>query len=439
MGNGLSIRQNIQEPTVISIEEKFEMMDLYRQGVSISEIARQTGRDRKTIRKAVTGRRPTSKKKPSGRTKRERKLSPYEGYLKQRMNEGVYNTRKLLRELRGRGYTGGLTQLILYVQPYRPQHEEVAVMRFESEPGQQAQVDWGSFGEIDYEGRQRKLYVFVMTLGWSRAMYIEFTVSGTTDWFIRCHQHAFEYFGGVPREVLHDNLKNAVISRDRQGRIVWNERYLDFATYSGFTPRACRPYRAQTKGKVERGIGYVRQNFWCGLHFTDLNDLNGQAQGWMNDTANPRVHGTTGEVPFARLGHEGLQPLPSQRFDTSIKTERCASRDCLVSYDGNFYSVPAAWAQKMLLIKETEDRQLIILNGLGDVVAQHRKLPGRHKRAIIAEHYAGLPVLARQTPQAQAIQDATDIPYRLGLGLPAPQVETRPLSVYGQLSEVTYD
>ncbi len=327
MGNGLSIREAIEELTMVSLEEKFTMMDMYRKGVSISEIARQTGRDRKTVRKAVTGGTPGSSKKSRRREKRERKISGYEGYIQQRMRDGVYNTRKLYWELRERGYTGGLTQVIMYLQPYRPKRAEPAVMRFETEPGQQAQVDWGYFGTMEYEGRQRKLYVFVMTLCWSRALYIEFTVIG----------------------------------RDRQGRIVWNERYLDFATYTGFAPHACQPYRAQTKGKVERGIGYVRQNFWCGLHFSDLSDLNSQARCWMNDIANPRVHGTTGEVPFERLTKEALQPLAPQRFDTSIKTEGYASRDCLVSYDGNFYSVPAAFTNQMLLVKETEDRQLIIL------------------------------------------------------------------------------
>ena len=412
------------------------MMDLYRKGVSISEIARQTGRDRKTVRKAVKSENQTLRKKRQKAVKRERKLAAFESYLKRRMAEGVYNTRKLYRELRERGYTGGLTQVILYIQPYRPQHEERAVMRFETEPGQQGQVDWGYFGTLEHEGRQRKLYVSVMTLCWSRAMYVEFTVNGNTDWFIRCHQHAFEYFGGVPHEILHDNLKSAVISRDRGGRIVWNERYLDFATYSGFAPHPCRPYRAQTKGKVERGIGYIRQNFWCGLHFTDLADLNGQAQRWMSEIANPRVHGTTGEVPFERLSHEHLQPLPYQRFDTSIKTERYASRDCLVSYDGNFYSVPALWAGKMLLVKETEDQQLILLNPFGEVVAQHRKLPGRFKRAVISAHYAGLPVHTPKLRPAQAIQsvDTFDI-----LSLPAPQVEIRSLSIYDQLSEVDHD
>ncbi len=422
---------------MISIEERLSMMEMYRKGVSISEIARQTGRDRKTIRKGVSASRVGNRKKRKPTQKRERKLSPFEGYLKKRMDEGVYNTRKLLRELRERGYSGGLTQLILYVQPFRPQHEEGAVMRFETEPGQQAQVDWGNFGEIDYEGRQRKLYVFVMTLCWSRAMYVEFTVSGSTEWFIRCHQHAFEYFGGVSQEVLHDNLKNAVITRDRSGRIIWNERYLDYATYSGFMPHPCRLYRAQTKGKVERGIGYVRQNFWCGLRFTDLDDLNRQALAWVNEIANPRVHGTTGEVPFERLPHENLQVLPALRFDTSIKVERCAARDCLVSYDGNAYSVPAAWAGKMLLVKETEDRQIVIVNGLGDIVARHRKAPGRYKRIIVSEHYAGLPVLSRKGQSAQAIQSPPS--ERFELNLPAPQVESRPLSVYAQLSEVTHD
>jgi transposase len=173
MKNGLSIREIIKELTVISIEEKFEMMDLYRKGVSISEIARQTGRDRKTVRKAVKGEnQPLRKKKPRP-VKRERKITAFEDYLKRRMGEGVYNTRKLYRELRERGYSGGLTQVILYIQPHRPIRDENAVMRFETEPGQQGQVDWGYFGTIEHEGRQRKLYVFVMTLCWSRAMYIE--------------------------------------------------------------------------------------------------------------------------------------------------------------------------------------------------------------------------------------------------------------------------
>ena len=162
-------------------------------------------------------------------------------------------------------------------------------MRFETEPGEQAQVDWGHFGFIEHHGRQRRLYAFVMTLGWSRAMYVEFTTSTDATWWLRCHVHAFHYFGGVPKVVLHDNLKTAVLSRDADGTVHWNPRYLDFADYYGFTPQACRPYRAQTKGKVEAGIRYVRGNFWPGLRFVDLADLNRQGRDWLDFTAN-RAH-----------------------------------------------------------------------------------------------------------------------------------------------------
>ena len=221
----------------------------------------------------------------------------------------MLNTRKLLRELKARGYQGGLTQLILYVQPYRTSREERAVLRFETLPGQQAQVDWGSFGYISHEGRQQRLYAFVMTLGYSRMLYLEFTTRTDVSIWLRCHQHAFEYFGGVPEEMLHDNLKTAVLSRGAGGKIHWNARYLDFALYYGFTPYPCKPYRAQTKGKVERMMGYVRQNFWVGTHFVDLDDLNGQGLEWLASVANVRLHGTTGVPPLSRMSEENAARL----------------------------------------------------------------------------------------------------------------------------------
>lgn len=125
-------------------------------------------------------------------------------------------------------------------------------------------------------------------------LYVEFTLKADTTWFLRGHQRAFAYFGGVPREVLHNNLKSAVLGRDPYGNVLWNERYLDFAAASGFVPHACAPYRAQTKGKVERSISYVRANFWNGLQFSELTDLNQQVLDWLNQVANPRLHGTTG-------------------------------------------------------------------------------------------------------------------------------------------------
>src|SRR5258708_9358253 len=408
---------------MVNLEDRFMIRDMHRKGMSISAIARQTGRDRKTIRKIIqTGLRGRGDQPARRRRKKGVKLAPFEGYLKQRIAEGVLNTRKLLRELKVRGYQGGLTQLILYVQPYRTAREEREVMRYETQPGQQAQVDWSSFGYISVEGRQQRPYVFVMTLGCSRLMYVEFTTSTEASAWLRCHQHAFEYFGGVPREMLHDNLKTAVLSRGVGGKIHWNSRYLDFALYYGFSPHPCKPYRAQTKGKVERSIGYIQQNFWVGTHFVDVADLNSQVLEWLHSVANVRLHGTTGVTPVSRFGLEHLQPLPGARFDTSQITHRQATRDCTVHYRGNVYSVRAAHAGQMLLLKESEDGWLRIYTAEQSLVAEHRLVSGRYQRVILASHYAGLPLPrpARLPPLARQV-------IRPPL---APAVAARPFRVY---------
>lgn len=423
---------------MVNLEERFMIRDMYRKGQSISAIARQTGRDRKTIRKIIqaglsgAGDKPARRRRPKGA-----KLVPFEGYLRQRIGEGVLNTRKLLRELKARGYEGGLTQLILYVQPYRTAREEQAVVRFETEPGQQAQVDWTSLGYLTLDGRQRRVYAFVMTLCYSRMMYLEFTTSTEVSTWLRCHQHAFEYFGGVPGELLHDNLKTAVLSRGAGGKIQWNPRYLDFALYYGFSPHPCKPYRAQTKGKVERSIGYVQQNFWVGLHFVDIADLNSQALEWVQGVANVRLHGTTGVTPLSRFDEERLQPLPLTRFDTSQITHRQATRDCLVHYRGNVYSVPAPHAGQMLLLKESEEGWLRIYTAEQQLVAEHRLAKGRYQRVIVAAHYAGLP---QQIPKRKAaLARQVDTPDRRVQPDLAEVVEARPLSVYAQLTEADHD
>jgi transposase len=417
---------------MVNLEDRFMIRDMYRKGISISAIARETGRDRKTIRKIIqVGLSGVGDSPARRRRKKGVKLAPFEGYLKQRLAEGVLNTRKLLRELKARGYQGGLTQLILYVQPYRTSREERAVMRYETEPGQQAQVDWTSLGYISVDGRPQRLYAFVMTLGYSRMMYVEFTTSTEVNTWLRCHQHAFEYFSGVPREILHDNLKTAVLSRGAGGKVHWNPRYLDFALYYGFSPYPCKPYRAQTKGKVERSIGYVQQSFWVGTHFVDVLDLNSQALEWLQSVANVRVHGTTGVTPLSRFGQEYLQPLPGTRFDTSQITHRRATRDCTVHYRGNVYSVPAVHAGQMLLLKETEEGWLRIYTAEQSLVAQHRLVSGRFQRVVLEAHYAGLP--KAQPGRSPALARQVIHPEL------APAVEARPLSVYGQLLEADHD
>ncbi len=175
-------------------------------------------------------------------------------YIDRRMAEGLENCRVLQRELRGLEYEGSYTILAEYVRPRRRRRQPQATVRFETEPGEQAQVDWGSFSYLDEKGRKRQMWAFVMVLGWSRAIYVEFVRRADTASFIQCHVNAFEYFGGVPRRCLYDNAKVVTLGRDEEGRTQWNRRMLDFALRLGFDLKLCQPYRAQTKGKVESGV-----------------------------------------------------------------------------------------------------------------------------------------------------------------------------------------
>jgi len=419
---------------MLTVEERFMIKQMYRDGVSISEIARQSGHDRKTIRRLLA---EPLVKPPHDRQARSSKLDAFVPYLEKRINAGVYNATKLYQEIVAQGYSGKERLVRAFVQPRREAHQQAAeaTVRFETAPGEQAQVDWGHFGSLIHQGRQRKLYAFVMTLGWSRAMYLEYTVSVDAAWWLRCHIHAFDYFGGVTQTVLHDNLKTAVLSRAADGAIHWNPRYLEFAHYYGFSPQACAPYRARTKGKVENGVRYVRGNFWPGLSFTDLADLNRQAQVWLADIANARIHGTTGKVPWEELPAEQLTPLHGKPpYDTSVIGFRRSSRDCLISYGGNYYSVPAAHSQRQLLVKETESGELIIVTLSGEELARHQLVSGRHQRVVVAEHYADLKPAARPQPTAGAVQCvATDTS---PLVRDAPCVEQRSLAQYQALAEV---
>jgi transposase len=408
--------------------------EMHKQGLSISEIARRTGHDRKTVRRALQG---TVVPEQKARRPRKRKIDPYVPYLLKRIERGVLNAHKLYHEIRELGYEGGETQVRSFVHEYRPQRGSVATVRYETEPGEQAQVDWAHFGHIVHQGRKRRLYAFLMTLGWSRAMYLEFTVSTKIPWWLRCHVHAFHYLGGVPQEVLHDNLKTAVVQRPTQGMIHWNQRYLDFADYYGFRPRACQPYRAQTKGKVESGVSYVRRNFWVGLDYVDLEDLNRQAAGWLDTIANMRIHGTTGEVPFERLPEEGLTPIYDRPdYDTSHVVYRRCSRDCLVSYQGNRYSLPAAYAGQTVMVKATPERELLVLNREGEIVAWHDVAVGSNQRVVVSEHFAGIPFSSPPARSGGAQQVAS--PDLRSMPWPdAPLVESRSLGAYQDLVELS--
>jgi len=262
------------------------ILEMRGRGQSIRSISAELGLSRNTVRKYL---REPGMPRYGPRPRRPGRLEPYESFVRQRVAEGVRNGVVLLRELRGRGYAGGYTALKDFLRPLRPPKTELATMRFETAPGEQAQVDWGRFAFIDTSGVRQLVWAFVMVLSWSRALYVEFVERADVSTFIACHIRAFEHFGGVVLRCLYDNLKLVVLGREG-GTPVWNERFQDFALRVGFDTRLCRPYRAQTKGRVESGVKYVRGNFWPTARFVDLQDLSRQAQTWIDEVADRRIH-----------------------------------------------------------------------------------------------------------------------------------------------------
>src|SRR3974377_1718403 len=240
-------------------EEVRESQILHRKGGSIRGIVRRTGVSRNVVRRFL---RSAQGLRDRGRARRPSKLDPCKNYITERLRAAAPKripATVLLVELRARGYQGGITILKEFVAGFLPEKRDDPLIRFETEPGQQMQVDWAVIGR----GRDR-LSVFVATLGWSRASYVEFCNDEKVETLILAHEHAFAAFGGIPREVLYDNVKTVVLERNTYGRghHRFHSGFLDYAGHAGFIPRLCRPYRAKTKGKVERFIRYLQESFW---------------------------------------------------------------------------------------------------------------------------------------------------------------------------------
>lgn len=289
---------------MISLEEWVDVVSLHRQGLGIKTIARQLGISRNAVRRALErGGPPCYRRDP-----RPSKLDPFKDYLVERLTEfPELLAITLFEEIREKGYNGGLSIVKDFTYPYRQKRRE-SVVRFETPPGRQAQVDWAHLGRHELSGVVTPLYLFVMVLGYSRAIYAEVVTRTDVEVFLALHVHAFRFFGGMPEEILYDNQKQAVLARSADG-VRFHPALLAFAGHYSFKPRACRPYRAKTKGKVERAIGYLKDRFFCGRTFQDLADMNTQLALWVEKVANERVHATTGEKPATRLREERLLPF----------------------------------------------------------------------------------------------------------------------------------
>ena len=293
-----------------------EMHILRRQGKSLRAIAVETGTSVNTVRKYLAAGEPP---RYTPRPARPSKLDPFKDYLLKRVEAARpywIPATVLAREIREQGFSGCDRLVSRFVSALRPAGREDPVVRFETEPGQQLQIDW-----IEY--KRDRLSAFVATLGYSRAAYIEYVSDERIDTLVACHVHAFEFFGGVPRELLYDNIKTVVLLRDGYGPGLhrFHPTLWDLAKHYNFQPRLCRPYRAKTKGKVERFNGYLRHSFHVplltrlrqhGLQL-DRDSANVEVARWLREVANARVHAETDCVPAHRLEEEraALQRLPS--------------------------------------------------------------------------------------------------------------------------------
>lgn len=348
---------------MLKVEEWVTIREMARQGVSLSEISRRTGRDPKTIRKVLDEAAPKVHRKMEH--PRVSKLEPFREYLLERIDQGCTNGVVLLEEISRMGYSGKITILREFLTPIRKEivRKLEATERYETGPGKQAQVDWGEFGKIydSRESRWKKLHGFLFTLGYSRASYLEYSTSMDMEHFLGCHIHAFEALG-IPETNLYDNLKTGILGRRDDGSPIFPGRFLDFALYYGFTPHFCQPRRARTKGKVERGIRYVRQNFWVRvseevrLGHLELSGLNDRAQEWMEGVANQRVHGTHGEVVSKRYAEEEavLGKVHGRvRYDTDYHSLRSTGKDARLSYRGKLYELSRSHAMEQVEVIES--------------------------------------------------------------------------------------
>lgn len=353
------------------------------EGLSERQIAERLMISRGKVRRALTG-------LPSHKPVRHRgsKLDSFKANIKEILAEYPKLTgQRIFEKLRDRGYAGGLSTVKNYLMTLRGQKLE-AFVRYETGPGEEAQVDWGYAGLFPFEGHWRKSYFFVMVLGYSRKLYVEFTTSQSLESFLQCHLKAFKCFAGVPKNIRYDNLRSVVISRYLK-YIQFNQRFLEFAGYYLFTPQVCNVARGNEKGKVESGVGYVKKNFLAGREFRDFADLENQLSQWLKQV-NQRCHGTTKEIPEERFQREKeyLLPLQGKDYDTTQPLKVRAHHDCFLRFETNYYSVPSKYILLPLTLRA--DKYQLRIFYQQSCIAVHKRSYGKNQRIEDPKHFQEL-------------------------------------------------
>ena len=371
---------------------------LSRQGLTPPQIAADCVLDERTVRLWLA--RSAFRQRHSVR--RASQLDAHRNTVVRHLAEHPYSAVQLLRKLRDDGYTGGYSILKALVRQLRPPRHE-AFLSLAFEPGECAQVDWGCAGTLLVNGARRRVSFFVMVLCYSRRLYLEFTLLERQEQFLACHQNAFLRFGGVPKRIMVDNLKSAVLSHPAGQPAIYHPRYLDFAAHYGFEIRACRPRRANEKGRVENAVGYVKKNFLAGFELSSLAAVQTAGQSWTDEVANRRVHATTRRQPAEMFAEEHLQPLPvSGVYDTGVERDAVATALFRVHFDGNRYSVPARCAGTRVRLRAYPDKVLIYCRD--QLVATHLRAYGRGSDVANPDHGGELVKQRRQARDQHTLQ-----------------------------------
>lgn len=324
-------------------------------GLTCPQIARELGMDERTVRKWINQKRYCLRKSFI----RSSKLDPFKEEIIRLLETHAYSATQIFQRIREENYDGGYTIVKEYVRKIRPRRVE-PFLKLSFAPGECAQVDWGYYGSVRVGSTSRKLSFFVMVLCYSRMMYVEFTVSQSMEHFLACHQNAFNRLG-VPKKIMVDNLKSAVLKRVLGQDPVLNPKYLDFANHYGFSITPCAVRKGNEKGRVENGVGYVKKNFLAGFDISDFKIVNPAAIHWLDNIANMRIHRETGRKPAEMFGEERgcMIPLAAFPYDVATISQVRACRQFRITLDANRYSVPAEYAGQRLTLKTYPDRLCI--------------------------------------------------------------------------------
>lgn len=373
------------------------ILTLWKQGKSKQEIARITAKDRKTVRKIIQGYEQQGQETPPEINKTSR-LNQYHAEIVAFL-EADLSIVRIHEKLKELGCSMAYSSVKRYVSQIKCSTE--ICVRFHSDPGEEAQVDFGYIGLIpdpNHHHKRKKAWVFNMRLSYSRLDYYEIVFDQTVETFIRCHEHAFRYFAGVPQVVKIDNLKAGILEAHFYEPI-YQRLYKQFADHYDFDALPCRVREPQEKGKVESGIKYVKNNFFAGRSFQSYIDLCHKLREWIDNYCNERIHGTTKEKPrilFETKEKEQLKPLPLQPFHMEFRGTRKVHKDCHIILDHNFYSVPFNYVNK--IVEVTSDSKTIKIFYEDKQIALHTLQQGKGNFATQTSHY---PRYKYYTPDSQ--------------------------------------